>query len=665
MKASIVFIMIATISISCTAQKKQPLQTLTTDTVINTSEKLPYASSNFILTGIITDQSTGEQLIGVNIVVVGTSIGTISDIDGSYSITVPNNKSVLEISYAGYITQRLAVRSAKSPFNIMLSAGGQLLDEVVVTGYSTSPLKKIGRIFKKKNRNKSSNQLQQNNYQSVTHQELKPHHPRHHDGLRDRTLIDYNSEQYGKLVENKFINPIDEALSTFSIDVDRASYSNMRRFVESGSLPPKDAIRVEEMINYFNYDYPTPKSEDPLAMHTTLTDCPWNKNHQILHIGLQGKKIATKDLPASNLVFLVDVSGSMNSANKLPLLKSSFKMLLNNLRPEDMVAIVTYSGRAGLALESTSAKEKGKILSAIESLGAGGSTAGAEGIKTAYNIARANFIKGGNNRIILATDGDFNVGIHSNDDLQDLIEKERKSGVFLSVLGYGMGNYKDEQMQTLANKGNGNHAYIDNIMEARKVLVNEFGGTLFTIAKDVKLQLEFNPAFVSAYRLIGYENRLLGKEDFNNDKKDAGELGAGHVVTAMYEIVMTGSDSDYIGSVDDLKYQANKKVAKMNGDELATIKFRYKKPDEDISKKIVQTIDAKINTSPNSDIRFSQAVAAFGMYLRDSDYLKDRSLDAVISLADQSRGADKEGYRAEFIRMVKSVNEITSVVTKK
>lgn len=656
MKSSIVLIMIAILTFGCASNRENPQPTQYPESAIITGNKTYDTSNKASISGRIID-SEGQPLIGANVQIKGSSIGTVTDIDGAYAISIPSNEAELVFSYVGYEANTIKVAKDDKVINLSLKASTSL-DEIVVTGYSNKR--------EKSNSDYAVITQQHMLSSSIAYEEHEPKLRIHPGEWKHTQPVDINSEQYGKFVENKFINPLDEALSTFSIDVDRASYSNIRRFVENGELPPKDAIRIEEMINYFNYDYPSPTGNDPLAVHTLFTDCGWNTDHKILHIGLQGKKIETENLPPSNLVFLIDVSGSMNAKNKLPLLKSSFKMLLNNLRAEDKVAIVTYAGQASVALESTSANEKEKILNALENLGAGGSTAGAQGIKTAYKIAKSNFIDEGNNRIILATDGDFNVGINSNDDLEDLIEKERKSGVFLSVLGYGMGNYKDEQMQTLANKGNGNHAYIDNILEARKILVNEFGGTLFTIAKDVKLQVEFNPAMVSAYRLIGYENRLLHKEDFNNDKKDAGELGAGHVVTAMYEVVMVGDKSDYVGKVDDLKYQTNKqRPTDKNSDELATIKFRYKQPDEDVSKKIVKTVSPSLENDPSQDVKFSLAVAEFGMYLRDSDYLLNRSLDNIIAMSESGRGKDTEGYRAEFIRIVKTVKELKGPIAEK
>ena len=464
--------------------------------------------------------------------------------------------------------------------------------------------------------------------------------------------IDNNTESYQEIIENKFKSSLVEPLSTFSLDVDRAAYSNIRRMLLDGVLPPKDAVRIEEMINYFNYQYEGPKSNDPIAMHSTLSECPWSKDHQIMHIGIQGKKIETENLPPSNLVFLLDVSGSMDQANKLPLVKSALKLLLNQLRPQDRVAIVTYAGAAGVPLESTPISDKQKIIKALDNLYAGGSTAGAEGIKTAYKIAKENFIDGGNNRVILATDGDFNVGVNSPEDLENLIEEKRKSNIFLSVLGFGTGNYKDHQMQVLANKGNGNHAYIDNMLEAQKILVNEFGGTMFTIAKDVKIQIEFNPAYVSAYRLIGYENRMLNKEDFNDDTKDAGEIGSGHSMTAIYEIIPAGVESNLLGSVDELKYQQNQKdkTNLVYNEELATLKFRYKLPDENKSKKIVHTIAPKANKINNNkpEVNFAIAVAEFGMLLRGSNYAQESSVDQILKLSSSTNIPEKQ----EFINLV-------------
>jgi Ca-activated chloride channel family protein len=472
----------------------------------------------------------------------------------------------------------------------------------------------------------------------------------------DSARPESNTESYNSIEENIFHDALKNPLSTFSIDVDAASYSNVRRFINNGQQPPKDAVRIEEMINYFDYDYAQPTDEHPFAVHTEMSTAPWNNKHRLIHIGLQGKKISTENLPASNLVFLMDVSGSMAEPNKLPLVKNSFRMLVDQLRAQDHVAIVVYAGAAGVVLEPTSGEHKKDIIEALNKLEAGGSTAGGEGIALAYALAGKHFKKNGNNRIVLATDGDFNIGESSDAAMERLIEKKREEGIFLTVLGYGMGNYKDSKMETLADKGNGNYAYIDNISEARKVLVNEFGGTLFTIAKDVKLQVEFNPAKVAAYRLIGYENRMLKSEDFNNDKKDAGELGSGHTVTALYEIIPAGAENDFL-KIDELKYQKSQvNPEAKQSDELMTIKLRYKKPDQEVSRLIVHPlVDADMPLAKTSEnFRWSASVAAFGMLLRDSEFVKDFTFDQVAALARNSKGEDEEGYRAEFIGMVKS-----------
>ncbi|HKP33023.1 MAG TPA: VWA domain-containing protein [Chitinophagaceae bacterium] len=471
---------------------------------------------------------------------------------------------------------------------------------------------------------------------------------------------EFNTEDYSPIVENIFFSPLNEPLSTFSIDVDEASYSNVRRYLQNGNMPPPGAVRIEEMINYFDYEYVHPSNNDPFAVNTEISDCPWNNNHKLVHIGLQGKEIPIANLPNSNIVFLIDVSGSMSDENKLPLVQSSMKMLTDQLREQDKVAIVVYAGNAGLVLPSTSGANKTKIKEAIDNLEAGGSTAGGEGIKLAYQIAKQNFIAGGNNRVILATDGDFNVGPSSDDELVNIIEKERKSGVFLSVLGYGMGNYKDNKMQQLADKGNGNHSYIDNINEAKKVLISEFGSTLFTIAKDVKIQIEFNPSKVQAYRLIGYENRVMAAEDFNDDQKDAGELGSGHTVTALYEIIPVGVKDTFIKNIDPLKYQKNVKEVVDGGNEMLTIKLRYKTPEGEVSKLIMQTvIDNQISlTSTTDNFRFSAAVAEFGLLLRGSEYRQQSTFEQVLSLAKSAKGSDKNGYRSEFIKLVESAGSL-------
>ena len=467
-------------------------------------------------------------------------------------------------------------------------------------------------------------------------------------------------EGYDKRDENQFISPTVSPLSTFSIDVDTASYANIRRFIEQqGRLPPKDAVKIEEMLNYFTYNYKAPRGPHPFSVDTEISIAPWNDSHRLVRIGLQGKKLATSKLPASNLVFLLDVSGSMNSANKLPLLKNAFSLLVNELRPKDKVAIVVYAGAAGVVLPATSGKHKERILDAIDRLRAGGSTAGAQGIELAYQIARKNYIRGGNNRVILATDGDFNVGQSSDGELVRLIEKTRRQGVFLTVLGFGSGNYQDAKMEKLADKGNGNHAYIDSILEAKKVLVSEMGGTLHTIAKDVKLQIEFNPAKVKAYRLIGYENRLLAAQDFNDDKKDAGELGSGHNVTALYEIIPAGS-REAVAGVDELKYQKVNTTGAAGSDELMTIKLRYKQPTGEKSELIVAPVKdngTRLSRTSN-DFRFAAAVAEFGLVLTDSKHKGTAGFGSVIERAQGAKGKDREGYRANFVRLVRKAAKL-------
>ncbi|SHE80585.1 vWA domain-containing protein [Chryseobacterium takakiae] len=471
-----------------------------------------------------------------------------------------------------------------------------------------------------------------------------------------KNYIDYNDEEYNALVENPFELTKNQPLSTFSIDTDNASYSNVRRMIEYGRVD-KNAVRVEEMINYFKYDYPQPKNNQSFSISTEIGKSPWNPNHQLLKIGLKGKNIPMNNLPPSNMVFLVDTSGSMAYENKLPLLKSSLKILLDQLRPVDKVAIVVYAGSAGVVLPSTSVAEKRKITEALERLQAGGSTAGGAGIELAYKLAQKSFIKGGNNRVILATDGDFNVGVSSEADLERLIEEKRKSGVFLTCLGYGMGNYKDNKMETLADKGNGNYAYIDNLQEANKFLGREFAGNIYTIAKDVKIQIEFNPKYVQSYRLIGYENRKLRNEDFANDKIDAGELGSGHTVTALYEIIPANVNSKFLPKQNKLKYSSTSGSQKFE-DELGTVKFRYKKPHGSKSSEIVHTINNAKSQAESKDFKFASSVAWFGLVLRDSQFITGKDLEAIEKLAKDSKGEDRDGDRKGFVDLIKEYKQI-------
>lgn len=623
--------------------------------------------SQYTFSGVVLDGETGAPLIGANLLVKGTTIGISTDLDGQFSLTKAVDSLTLTISYTGFNPLEVECKAGTN-LRFMLEPSALTVQEVMVSAArrrekvqespsSISVLggRRLGKAKRKKNRNK-----QEQSNQSITirgynsNGNIAP--PVIVDGVRPSPSYESDTESYATIQENKFHQVSKDPLSTFSIDVDAASYSNLRRFLNNGQKPPVDAVRIEEMINYFNYDYPQPKSQDPFEVITEIAECPWNEQHRLVHIGLQGKKIAMDKLPPSNLVFLLDVSGSMSAANKLPLLQSSLNLLVNQLREEDKVAIVVYAGAAGTVLPATKGTDRQKIKEAINKLQAGGSTAGGAGIELAYNIARENFVKEGNNRVVLATDGDFNVGVSNNEALVKLIEKERKSGVFLTVLGFGVGNYQDDKMQELANKGNGNHAYIDNILEAKKVLVNEFGGTLFTIAKDVKLQIEFNPAKVQNYRLIGYENRMLAAEDFNNDEKDAGELGAGHTVTALYEVIPTGVNSHFAGSVDPLKYQqqSTPKVVVNDSKELMTIKLRYKKPDgtksQLIEKPIIDGQRSLEKTSNN--FKFSAAVAEFGLLLRDSDYKNTANFAQAMKLAKSGKGKDENGYRAELIRLM-------------
>jgi Ca-activated chloride channel family protein len=605
--------------------------------------------------GKVTSQEDGNALPGVNVLLKGTTTGTVTDDQGNYLITAPDQGGILVFSFIGLQTKEVKI-TGQNRVDVTMEVDAKQLSEVVVTGkgeedksrpvsysYATSPLQ--GKVAGVQSRRQKSH------YAVPTDIAYQPSPTRQYEAEEQ-----FNTEEYQGITENIFHDAAHSPLSTFSIDVDAASYSNMRRFIQGGQRPPQDAVRIEEMVNYFHYEYSQPAGEDPFSINTEISSAPWNEKHKLVLIGLQGKKIPTEKLPPSNLVFLIDVSGSMSDANKLPLLKSSFKLLVQQLREQDHVAIVVYAGAAGLVLPSTSGADKKKIIEALDHLEAGGSTAGGAGIRLAYQIARANFNKEGNNRVILATDGDFNIGESSNGAMERLIEEKRQDGVFLTVMGFGMGNYKDSKMETLADKGNGNYLYIDSILEAQKALVNEFGGTLFTIAKDVKLQIEFNPAKVQAYRLIGYENRLLKSEDFNNDKKDAGELGSGHTVTALYEIIPAGVESKFF-KVDELKYQTSKIDSKaLKTNELMTVKFRYKRPEGEVSKLIVHPMsDTNISIEKTSDnFRWAASVASFGMLLRQSEFLNGFSEDGILRLAKGSKGEDKDGYRTEFISLVKA-----------
>jgi Ca-activated chloride channel family protein len=593
-----------------------------------------FGNESITITGRVTDEQN-LPLTGVTVSELGVNNQVLTDSNGIYKLQISHPGAKLRISYPGYQVVEFEV-NATLVKNISLKTISQGLKETVVMGYSMKMRNTItpGTILSK---------------QPYTYDVIAPA-----DYEQEQEPADYNREGYDAITENRFKKVTENPLSTFSIDVDAASYTNVRRMITNGILPPAGAVRIEEMINYFHYDYPQPMEEHPFSITTEITNCPWNEKHQIALIGLQGKKVSTEKLPPSNLVFLIDVSGSMNDENKLPLVKVSLKLLAEQLREKDRVAIVVYAGNAGLVLPPTNGADKKTINKAIDHLEAGGSTAGSAGIKLAYKTASEYFMKEGNNRVILCTDGDFNVGASSDDELERMIEMERGSGIYLSVLGFGMGNYQDAKMQKLADKGNGNHNYIDNLNEAKKVLVNEFGGTLFTIAKDVKLQVEFNPSKVQSYRLIGYENRVLNKEDFNNDKKDAGELGSGHTVTALYEIIPTGVVNKYEEETDDLKYQKPLNIVN-GGNELMTIKFRYKDPAGTKSKLIIHPVvnEVKPFEAASNNIQFAASVAEFGMLLRNSEFKQKANYNQLLSIAQNSKGNDTAGYRKEFIELVK------------
>jgi len=660
-----------------------------------------------IITGTVTTASDGLPLPGANVIIKGSSEATQTDFDGRYAMKV-NLGDVLMISYVGMKTSTITV-GAGNVYDVALTEGNKL-EEVVVIACITSTRKRslasIKRQEKRQFHDKITEQLEghsrsinvrgtklNNSKNSILYivdgipipknynkliEKIKPEdidHINEYKSSKARNKFGHsakdgcivintksgnyrilNDESYASIHENNFESTKNSPLSTFSIDVDKASYSNIRRMINNGQRIPFDAVKIEEMVNYFNYSYPQPTDQHPFSITTEVVQTPWNQDTHLVRIGLQGKTYTNEELPASNLTFLIDVSGSMSSQNKLPLLKNAFKLLINQLRKKDKVSIVVYAGATRIVLEPTSGNNKDKILEAIDNLKSGGSTAGGAGIKLAYKLAEKHFKKNGNNRVILATDGDFNVGISSDKEMQKLIEEKRNSGVFLSVLGFGYGNYKDSKLEILADKGNGNHAYIDNMQEARKVFSKEFGGTLFTIAKDVKIQMEFNPNKVQAYRLIGYENRLLADEDFIDDTKDAGELGSGHTVTALYEVIPVGVISNYINKIPELKYT---KVETLDNykDELFTIKLRYKKPDDTKSIDMVYIRDTTIS-EPSEDMNFASAIALYGMKLRKSKYDNDASLSKVIELAEQGRGLDSEGYRAEFLRLIKSYSYI-------
>ncbi|MGI4870575.1 MAG: YfbK domain-containing protein [Janthinobacterium lividum] len=656
------------------------------------------------VSGRVTDAQTGEGLPGVTVLLKGSKLGTSTDVDGRYTLAgVPRQRATLLFEYVGYATLEKVVPAGNGPLDVVLRASSKSLSEVVVTGAqgvrreekptgyptATPDAKEMSRarptnvvsglagrvsgLQVTAAPNATSNVTLRGarsiaspsaGYSKATYDMAAP--PVLAYPARDEAGA---GDTYATIKENEFRPVSKEPLSTFSLDVDNASYSNVRRFLNEGQLPPRDAVRVEEMLNYFHYQLPAPaaSSPDPVRISAELSECPWAAGHQLARIGIQAKKIETASLPPANLVFLVDVSGSMMGDDRLPLVRSGLKLLVRQLRPQDHVALVAYAGAAGLVLPPTAGTEQNTILEAIDRLEAGGSTAGGAGLRLAYSTAQQYFKKQGNNRVILATDGDFNVGESSDAAMEQLIVQQRETGIFLTVLGVGRGNLRDSRMELLADKGNGNYAYLDNLDEARRTLVAQFGGTLFTVAKDVKLQIEFNPARVAGYRLIGYENRLLANEDFNNDRKDAGELGAGHTVLALYEIVPVGSASPL---VDNLKYQPGRYDAANRNPgpsaEVLTVKLRYKEPQGNTSKLLAHPLSgaAAPIAQASADQQFAAAVVEFGLLLRQSEQRGTATYTSAAQLAQAGRGPDADGYRTELVRLVHLAEGLTPAAAK-
>ena len=619
---------------------------------------LTRADSAGRITGRVIDAYTSQPVAVATVVVEGTTLSAQTDADGRYTIAnVPTGEYTVRVERTSLLVA--------APQRVTVIAGKTV---VVEFRMMRAPVVDDAEEAAKDSRDQS----RLNGQKLFTGREERARGVMARSFLyaappcKKRPVLGWWSggfESYDNINENDWLSTLDKPLSTFSVDVDAASYGNIRRFITGGQLPPIDAVRIEELINYFDYDYDEPRGKHPFSITTEVAECPWNPLNQLVHIGLQGKRVDVDELPPSNLVFLLDVSGSMNAPNKLPLLKSSVRLLVDQLRSEDRVAIVVYAGAAGLVLPSTRGDRKGEILCAIDRLQAGGSTAGGAGIKLAYRIAEENFLDDGNNRIILATDGDFNVGMSSDGDMVRLIEEKRKSGVFLTVLGFGEGNLKDSKMEKIANHGNGHYAYIDNIIEAKKVLISEMGATLLTIAKDVKLQIEFNPARVASYRLVGYENRILQDRDFDDDTKDAGEIGAGHSVTALYEIELTGRDDDR--STRRLKYSDRRvRDDSRHSSELMTVSFRYKRPAESKSLLLSEIVKYRSTRFANAseNFRFAAAVAEFGMILRDSPHKGDATMADVIATARSARGEDPHGYRTEFVSLAEMVEILMTPV---
>ncbi|MDF2771625.1 MAG: hypothetical protein K0S86_1119 [Geminicoccaceae bacterium] len=630
-----------------------------------TSVDRPFAPSAWVgnsagqltVTGRVTDAATKQPIHQAAVQLRdAVAVGAVTDADGRYRLVIPaavadGRKLTLLVRRIGYSPAALPLEGYADTLtvDVALTAAVVQLNEMVVTA--------IGGVTHRREVGNALHALSGASPGVTIHgaNSINTAGP----GIRRRGEP-ANTEGYDAIAENPFIATSVAPRSTFSIDVDHASYSNVRRFLRTGQLPPRDAVRIEELINYFPYELPAPMGDDPVSITTEVAAAPWNPEHKLVRVGLRGRPIAAEALPPNNLVFLIDVSGSMTPPNKLPLLKSAFRLLVNELRPQDRVALVVYAGSAGLVLPPTPGDQKERILQAIDTLEAGGSTAGGAGIRLAYDIAKATFMPNGNNRVILATDGDFNVGVSSDAEMVDLIEERREQGTFLTVLGFGTGNVKDSKMEKLADKGNGNYAYVDDLQEARKVLVTEMGATLLTVAKDVKLQLEFNPTRVAAYRLIGYENRLLRDEDFKDDRKDAGDLGAGHSVTALYEIIPPGArDTGAVRRPDALRYTREARLAAAaSTSELLFVKLRYKPPTAKQSRELTHVVADAVTPTPSVDFAFATAVAEFGMVLRDSPHKGAGSMDSVIARASRVGQADPFGYRDEFVRLASVAKDL-------
>jgi Ca-activated chloride channel family protein len=646
----------------------------------------PVAATRSI-SGVVTDAE--GPLPGVTVLLKGTTYSTLTDVTGHYTLSgVPASEARLVFRYVGYFTREVAATAPGQPLNVVLRRDRRQFSEVA-TLCKSAMKQGQGAVNKVRTITVADGALQ-GRAAGVAINRASGRAKRDHlsapslapdlsslsgegsapvANMVEDTGYGYihlarpeagAGDTYAKVQKNTFHPVAKDPLSTFSLDVDNASYTNVRRFLNEGQLPPRDAVRVEEMLNYFHYHLPAPPatSPDPVRISAELSECPWAPGHQLARIGIQAKKIETASLPPANLVFLVDVSGSMMEEDRLPLVQAGIRLLVKQLRPQDHVALVAYAGAAGLVLPPTAGAQQEVILGAIDRLEAGGSTAGGAGLRLAYSVARQYFKKEGNNRVLLATDGDFNVGESSDEAMEQLIVQQRETGVFLTVLGVGRGNLRDSRMETLADKGNGNYAYLDNLDEAHRTLVAQFGGTLFTVAKDVKLQVEFNPARVANYRLIGYENRLLANEDFNNDRKDAGELGAGHTVTALYELVPVGTETPL---VDALKYQLPSQKPGSAANEVLTVKLRYKEPQGTASKLLAQPLagGAVPIAQASADQQFAAAVAEFGLLLRQSEQRGTATYGTAAQLAQAGRGPDADGYRAELLRLVKLAEGLT------